>query len=167
MTKRSRTFQIAGGALGVALLVAAGAVVFLANQRGTEIARERAKLEQSASAAELVKAFRASKTVLAMSDGTLRHLDGAAATLLWTKPEASEPGAWLAVGRSSGGAYFGQRFSRDEKGAFLAQAEAREVSAAFALRELQAQIVAAGADEEAAGAFLRAAETGKAAEIRR
>lgn len=149
------------GAAAAVLIVAAGAVVYLANQRGEEIARQRAEVAQRATAGKLVQAFRESRGVLVMRDGSRQALEGATSLLLTTKPVAGEKATWLALGRTGSGVYFGQRFSEDLGGAVRPATDAQEVSREVALGELRAQIAASGADRDAAQAFLQAATTGK------
>ncbi|CAN7363905.1 hypothetical protein [Variovorax sp. LjRoot178] len=156
-----------GGAAAVGLVVAAGAVVYLANQRGEEIAIERAERTAQIAAGKLVRAFVDSKSVLVMKDGSRRELVGATATLLSTKPVAGEKLTWLALGRAASGAYFGQRFGANEKGEVRAVTDAQEIPAEVALGELRAQISASGADVEATQAFIQAATTGKAVPVSR
>lgn len=156
-----------GVAAAMALVVTAGTVVYLANQRGDEIASERAERAAQIAAGKLVQAFVDSKSVLVMKDGSRRELLGATATLLSTKPVASEKLTWLALGRAASGAYFGQRFGANEKGEVRAATEAQEISAEVALGELRAQISASGADVEATQAFIHAATTGKAVPVSR
>ena len=156
-----------GAAAAVVMVVAAGAVVYLANQRGEEIARERAERIEKSAAGKLVRAFVESKSVLIMKDGARRELVGATATLLSTKPVPGEKLTWLALGRSASGAYFGQRFGANEKGDVRPLTDAQEISAEVALGELRAQITASGADVEATQAFIQAATTGKAVPVSR
>lgn len=156
-----------GAAAAVVLIVAAGAVVYLANQRGEEIARERAERTAQITAGKLVQAFVDSKSVLVMKDGARRELVGATATLLSTKPVAGEKLTWLALGRAASGVYFGQRFGANEKGDVRPVTDAQEVSADVALGELRAQISASGGGAEATQAFIRAAMTGKAVPVSR
>lgn len=148
------------------LIVSVGVFLYLANKRGGEIAAERAKKEQAVSAGKLVQAFKASKTSLVMKDGSRQLLDGTTAVLLSTKPVAGEPGFWFALGRTSGGTYFGQRFAQ-AGGAMKPQAEAHEVAYDVALGELKSQIAASGAEGADAQAFLRAASGGQPVPVSR
>lgn len=142
------------------LVVVAGAVVYLANQRGEEIARERAERTAQIAAGKLVQAFMNSKSVLVMKDGSRRELVGATATLLSTKPIAGKKPAWLVLGRAGSGVYFGQRFLANETGGVVPGTDAQELSEGVALGELRAQISAGGAGPEATQAFIQAAATG-------
>jgi hypothetical protein len=163
---KSRWLELCAVA-AVVLVVAAGAVVYLANQRGEEIARERAERTAQIAAGKLVQAFVESKSVLVMKDGARRELVGATATLLSTRPVAGEKLTWLALGRAASGAYFGQRFGANEKGDVRPLTDAQEIAAEVALGELRAQISASGADVEATQAFIQAATTGKAVPVGR
>ncbi|CAN7328206.1 hypothetical protein [Variovorax sp. LjRoot178] len=155
------------GAAAAVLVLTAGVVVYLANQRGAEIARQRAEIAQQLAAGKLVQAFRASKNVLAMKDGSRQELVGATSFLLTTKPVAGEKATWLALGRTGSGIYFGQRFSEGPGGVVRAVTDAQEVSPEVALGELRAQIAASGADAEGAQAFLDAVSTGQPVEVKR
>lgn len=166
-TKGESRWVAWGVAAAVVLIVAAGAVVYLANQRGKEIAKQRAELTEHVAASKLVQAFVDSKSVLLMKDGSRRELVGTAATLLSTKPVAGESLTWLALGRAADGAYFGQRFGANEKGDVRPLTDAQEVSAEIALGELRTQISASGAGAEATQAFVQAATTGKAVLVSR
>lgn len=150
-----------GGGTATVLALAAGVVVFLANQRGEEIARRRAEHAEQQAAGKLVQAFRDSKGVLAMKDGSRRELAGETSVLLITKPVAGEAATWLALGRTAHGVYFGQRFSMGVSGAVRAVTDAQEVSSDVALGELRARIAASGAEDQAAQVFLEAARTGE------
>ncbi|WP_232081429.1 hypothetical protein [Variovorax sp. WDL1] len=156
-----------GSAAAVVLVVAAGTVVYLANQRGEEIARERTARAEQAAAGKLVQAFVNARSVLVMKDGSRRQLVGATATLLSTKPLPGEKLTWLALGRAASGAYFGQRFGANEKGDVRPVTDAQEVSAEVALGELRSQISASGAKADAAQAFLQAATSGRAVALGR
>ncbi|OUM00735.1 hypothetical protein A8M77_19815 [Variovorax sp. JS1663] len=156
-----------GAAAAVVLVVTAGAVVYLANQRGDEIARERAERTAQLAAFRLVQAFVDSKSVLVMKDGSRRELVGATATLLSTKPIAGKKPTWLVLGRAASGVYFGQRFLANEKGDVVPVTDAQEISEEVALGELRAQISAGGAGAEATRAFVQAATTGKAVPVSR
>ncbi|VTU44981.1 hypothetical protein [Variovorax sp. RA8] len=151
----------------VVLVAAAGAVVYLANQRGEEIARGRVERAEQIAVGKLVQAFVSSKSVLVMKDGSRRELLGVTATLLSTKPVAGERLTWLALGRAADGTYFGQRFRASAQGEVWPVTDAQEVAAEFALGELRAQIAASGADVKAARAFMQAATTGAEASVRR
>lgn len=165
---KSSSRWLAWGCAAAAILVAgAAAVIHLANQRGEEIARQRAELAEQAAAGRLVQAFVASKSVLAMKDGTRHELVGATATLLSTKPVSGERLTWLALGRAADGTYFGQRFGASSKGDVGPVTDAQEVSPEVALGELRSQISASGAGEEAAQAFMQAATSGTAVPVRR
>lgn len=72
---------------------------------------QRAEIAQQAVAGKLVQAFRESRSVLAMKNGTRDELEGATSFLLTTKPAAGEKATSLALGRTGSGIYFGQRFS--------------------------------------------------------
>ncbi|CAN7776319.1 hypothetical protein LJR290_007821 [Variovorax sp. LjRoot290] len=148
------------GAGALLLVVAVGLFVYMANKRGAEIAAERAKVEQAVAAGKLVKAFKASRTPLVMKDGSRELLEGATSVLLSTKAVAGEPATWFALGRTSGGVYFGQRFGQGPGGAMKPLAEAHEVSSDVALGELRSQIAASGAEGADAQAFLRAVSSG-------
>jgi hypothetical protein len=91
------------GAAAAVLVVATGVVVYLANQRGAQIARQRAEIAQQVTAGKLVRAFHASKTSLTMKDGSRQDLVGATSFVLATKPVVSEKATWLALGRTEGG----------------------------------------------------------------
>ena len=156
-----------GSAAAVVLVAAAGAVVYLASQRGAEIAKERAERAEQVAAGKLVQAFVESRGVLLTKNGSRRELVGATATLLSTKPVAGERMTWLALGRSGDGAYFGLRFRANEKGDVRPVTDAQEVSAEVALGELRAQISASGAGLEATEAFMHAATTGNAVHVSR
>ena len=160
-TKGASRWLVCGGAVAVVLIAAAGAVVYLANQRGEEIARQRAEAAQRATAGKLVQAFRESRGVLVMRDGSRQLLQGATSLLLTTKPVLGEKATWLALGRTGSGVYFGQRFSEGPGGAVRPATDVQEVSREVALGELRAQIAASGAEADAAQAFIQAATTGK------
>lgn len=147
-------------AAAAVLVVAAGTVVFLANQRGEDIARQRGALAEQQAVGKFVQAFRGSKGALVMKDGSRRELDGATSVLLVAKPIPGTAATWVALGRDASGVYFGQRFNRDASGAVRAVTDAQEVSSEVALGGLHAQIVASGADDQAARAFVEAANTG-------
>ena len=160
---KSRRLALGAGAAAV-LVVAAGAVVYLANQRGEEIASERAERTAQIAAGKLVQALVDSKSVLVMKDGSRRELLGGTATLLSTKPVAGEKLTWLALARAASGTYFGQRFGANEKGDVRPVTDAQEIAAEVALGELRAQIAASGADVEATQAFIQAARSGRLAD---
>jgi hypothetical protein len=163
----SRSILWAGAGAGVLLLVVAlGVFFYLANKRGEEIAAERAKVEQAVAAGKLIQAFKASKTPLVMKDGSRQLLDRATSVLLSTKPVAGEPATWFAMGRTSTGTYFGQRFAQGTGGAMKPLDEAHEVSPDVALGELRSQIAASGAEGADAQAFLRAATGGQPVGVR-
>jgi len=159
------SWHVWAGAAAFVVALAAGVVVYLANQRGEEIVRQRAEIAQRAAAGNLVQAFRESKGVLIMSDGSRQALEGATSLLLTTKPVAGEKATWLALGRTGSGVYFGRRFSQGPGGAVRPLTDAQEVSQEVALGELRAQIAASGAKADAAEVFIQAATSGKPAAL--
>jgi hypothetical protein len=162
----SRATIAIAAAASIAVLVAA-AVIYLAHQRGAEIAEQRAQREQTAAAGKLVQAFAESKGVIAMTNGSQRPFSGADALLLSVKPVAGEKAVWNVLGRTGDGIYFGQRFGMVPGGAMKPLTRAREVPADVALGELRAELAAGGANSEAARAFVEAAGSGEPVAVRR
>ena len=162
----NRKLLTGGGVALGSLALIAGVIVYLANARGAEIAQRRAEVERSIAMGKLVQAFSASRGDLVMKNGARQQLIGARAMLISVKP-AERHGTWLALGRTSSGTYFGQRFSLDPDGVMKPIADAQEISAGVAFAEVRLQIAASGATADAAQEFLNAATTGQAAQVRR
>lgn len=150
-----------GGATAAVLVLAAGVVVYLANQRGEEIARQRAAVVDLAATGKVAQAFRASKSTLAMKDGPRQELVGATSSLFATKLVSREKAVWLALGRTSSGVFFGQRFGGGSDGTVQPLSQAQEVSPDLVLGELRTQLAEHGVDAQDAQAFLEAAITGR------
>ena len=158
---RGSAWLVWGAATAAVLVLAAGVVVYLANQRGEEIARQRAAVVDLAATGKVAQAFRASKSTLAMKDGSRQELVGATSSLFATKLVSREKAVWLALGRTSSGVFFGQRFGGGSDGTVQPLSQAQEVSPDLVLGELRTQLAEHGVDAQDAQAFLEAAITGQ------
>ncbi|WP_298706017.1 hypothetical protein [Variovorax gossypii] len=163
--KRSTVAIIAGSAAAV-LVLSAGVVVYLANQRGAEIAKERVERRAATEIVEVVTFFRTLRGTVLMKDGSRRALVGSGAMLMWVRPVAGAADTWLAVARGPDGAFFGQRLKRGPSGAIGAAGDAQELSAQLVMGGLRDQLREAGADQAQAQVFFDAIAKGTPVPVR-
>lgn len=163
---KRRTVGIVAGALAAVLVFAGAVVVYLANQRGAEIAQERAHRRAAVDMVALQTVFKSMRVTVQMKDGSKRAVSGGGATIIWVSRQTGGPDAWVAVARSPDGVFFGQRFNRGSGGAVVPAGDAEALSTDLVMRGLRAQMREAGGDEAQAQLFFDAASKGTPVPVR-
>ncbi len=160
------TIATVAGAVAAVLVLAAGVVVYLANQRGAEIAKERAQRRAATEVVEVQTVVKTLRGAVLMKDGSRRAMVGSGAMLMWVRPQAGAADTWLAVARSPDGAFFGQRLKRGPSGAIDAAGDAQELSAQLVIGGLRDQLREAGADQAQAQVLFDAIANGTPVPVR-
>jgi hypothetical protein len=163
---KRRTIAIVAGSMAAVLAVIAGLVVYFANQRGAEIAKERAQRRAATDAVEVQYVFRSLRAAVLMKDGSRRAMEGSGAILMWVRPEAGAADTWLVVARSSDGFFFGQRMKRGSSGVIGAEGAAQELSAQLVMGGLRDHLREAGVDQAQAQVLFDAITRGTPVPVR-
>jgi len=157
---KRRAIAIVAGSAAAVLVLAAGVVVYLAHQRGAEIAQERATRSAVSVVVEIQTMFKSLSMTVQMKDGSRRAVVGEGSMLMWVRPQPGSTNAWVAVARSPEGFFFGQRFMRRTPGSLGVSGDAQELSAQLVMGGLRDQLREAGVDQAQAQVLFDAVTKG-------